>query len=582
MSNEVRIRVKADDQASATLKGVGASAVNLGDVMKFSVGGVGVAALGAFAKSAISAASSAEESANKVKVVFGSSAKGVEDFAKTASDNLGMSERAALAATGTFGNLFTSMGMAQAPAADMSKSIVQLAGDLSSFHDIPVAEALEKLRAGLVGESEPLRVLGVNLSEASLRQEALNLGLARGNEVLTPAIKAQAAYSQIMRETKNAQGDLDRTSDSLANKTRELTAKWDELQVALGKQAIPVVTESFKALIFVMEQFDKQASRHVLKDLIGDIEDLGKKMPAWRDLMNVPSLNDIFQGKKGGGKSPAEELREIAAAAAELVPQIDHVAVAWAKSVDAQVASITATANQKRATEEAYEAIRQKNDEVSQSIIADYDAARAATAFAAAERAAAVEADRLSKTLGGMVAQQFLDAKATQMQIQAKRIYNDLLGRQTDEQGNVIKSFRELVDEQIDSIKQSRLMAEVMKQANAEMGITEERAKGAARGLREVSAAAKEASTASSRPSYDHSVNWSKGGVVGAGGTTLYAGGGGGIMSGSQMGASNPNFRVDPKTGVTYIVNVAVAGSVLSDRDLAQKIRDLQSGGGFR
>lgn len=192
---------------------------------------------------AVNAASNLDESMNKVKVVFGDSAEAVVDFSSTAAVNLGMSQQAALEAAGTFGNLFTSMGMGVEPAADMSTGLVQLASDLASFNNLDPAEALEKLRSGLVGETEPLRALGVNLTAAAVKAKALEMGLAGATGKLTPAALAQARYALILEQTKNAQGDFARTSDGFANSMRTLKAQFVDAAAGIGTLLLPYVTQ---------------------------------------------------------------------------------------------------------------------------------------------------------------------------------------------------------------------------------------------------------------------------------------------------------------------------------------------------
>lgn len=203
--------------------------------------GLGVAA-GAAAVNFIGMASDMEEANNKVGVVFGDSAESIRLFADGAAQNLGLSESAALSAAGTFGNLFVAMGIGQQPAADMSQSILTLASDLASFNNIPVADALEKIRAGLVGETEPLRTLGVNLNAAAIEAKALELGLASNAEALTPAMKAQAAYALILEQTTTAQGDFARTKDGMANSMRVIQASFADIRAEIGARLLPIVT----------------------------------------------------------------------------------------------------------------------------------------------------------------------------------------------------------------------------------------------------------------------------------------------------------------------------------------------------
>src|SRR5262245_39313340 len=187
------------------------------------------------------AASDLDESMNKVGVVFGDSATLVTDFARRAATSLGQSQSEALAAAGTFGNLFTSMGLGQKDAAKLSTEIVGLGSDLASFNNIKPEEALEKLRSGLIGESEPLRSLGVNLNEAAVQAEALRLGLAKDKDSITDAAKIQARYSLILQQTKNAQGDFGRTSTGMANSLRIINASFADLQTTIGSRLLPVV-----------------------------------------------------------------------------------------------------------------------------------------------------------------------------------------------------------------------------------------------------------------------------------------------------------------------------------------------------
>lgn len=214
--------------------------------LKSAVAGIGTAfaavKVAGFFKDSVKAASDLNESLSKTRVVFGSSSKDVEKFASDSARSLGISRQAALESTSTFGNLLVALKLGKKPAADMSQSIVALGSDLASFNNVRPEEALEALRAGLVGEVEPLRRFGVNLNDAALREKALALGLTKSTkDVLPPAIKAQAAYALIMEQTKTAQGDFARTSDGLANQQRILSARFTDLKAKIGAALLPAV-----------------------------------------------------------------------------------------------------------------------------------------------------------------------------------------------------------------------------------------------------------------------------------------------------------------------------------------------------
>lgn len=238
-----------DDNADQTRKKFGA----MSNGMK--IAGAAIAAAGAaaaygivkFAGQSIAAASDLDESLSKTRTVFGDASASVENFAADAAKNLGLSEQAALEATSTFGNLFTAMGINAGKAAGLSTEVVQLAADLASFNNIDVQEAITALRSGLVGETEPLRRLGVNLSAARIEAYALESGLVATKGQLDAATKAQAAWALITQDAATASGDFARTSDGLANTQRTLKAAVDDATASVGVglvNALQDVTEA--------------------------------------------------------------------------------------------------------------------------------------------------------------------------------------------------------------------------------------------------------------------------------------------------------------------------------------------------
>jgi hypothetical protein len=209
----------------------------------------GGVALGLFAKRAIDAATDINESTSKNQVLFGDHAKAVERFASSTAGSLGISRRQALESTGTFGNLFTALKIAPKRSADMSMSLTKLAADLASFNNASPEEALEAIRSGLVGETEPLRRFGVNLSDDALRAEALRKGLVKTTkEALTPQQKALAVNSLLFKQTASAQGDFDRTSRGLANQQRILRARFDDATASLGEAFLPTALDVVSTL----------------------------------------------------------------------------------------------------------------------------------------------------------------------------------------------------------------------------------------------------------------------------------------------------------------------------------------------
>lgn len=242
-----------------------------GDIGKVAAGAT--AALAGVAVFTSGFASDLNESMSKVGVVFGDNADDIKAWAKSAAKSMGISEQAALESAGTFGNLFTAMEIGQGPAADMSTELVELASDLASFNNIDPAEALEKLRAGIVGEAEPLRTLGVNISAAATAQKALELGLVGVGEELTPAIKAQANYALILEQTSTAQGDFERTSGGMANQQRTLAATFQDTMASLGQAFVPIIESLLPQVTAGLQAFGGWVTDNMptIKEVIGNV-----------------------------------------------------------------------------------------------------------------------------------------------------------------------------------------------------------------------------------------------------------------------------------------------------------------------
>ena len=202
---------------------------------------------------AITAASNMEESLSKVNVIFGKGADEVTKFASTAARQLGQSKQSVLDAAGAFGTFGKAAGLGGEDLAIFSNDFTTLATDLASFNNTSPEEAVQAIGAALRGEAEPLRRFGVLLNDATLKQEAMTLGIYDGKGALTAQQKILAAQSAIYKQTNDAQGDFLRTSDGLANSQRTLKAEFANVQVQLGQKLLPVMKEFTYSLLDISD-----------------------------------------------------------------------------------------------------------------------------------------------------------------------------------------------------------------------------------------------------------------------------------------------------------------------------------------
>jgi hypothetical protein len=201
-----------------------------------------VSKLVAFSKSCVGLASDLYEVQNVVDVTFGQMANQVNEFSKTAITQLGLSELSAKRFTSTMGAMLKSSGLTGQKMTDMSIGITKLSADMASFYNLKAEDAFYKIRAGIAGEVEPLRQIGVNMTVANMEAYALSQGITTSYQKMSQASQVLLRYNYLLSVTKDAQGDFARTSQSWANQTRILSEQWNIFKTSMGQGFINALT----------------------------------------------------------------------------------------------------------------------------------------------------------------------------------------------------------------------------------------------------------------------------------------------------------------------------------------------------
>jgi len=183
---------------------------------------------------ALGAAVALGEALNKVQVIFGSASRTIVAFSKTTATSMGIAQTQALDAASSFATLGKAAGLEGGKLAGFSMDLVKLASDIGSFHNADVSEVIDAISSGLRGEAEPMRKFGVLLDDATLKVKAFDMGLYNGVGTLSQSAKVLAAYQVILEQTTDAQGDFERTSDSLANQQKVLKATLNDAATTMG------------------------------------------------------------------------------------------------------------------------------------------------------------------------------------------------------------------------------------------------------------------------------------------------------------------------------------------------------------
>ena len=209
--------------------------------------------IGHFIAQAVTESNKYQEDLNLFTVALGQYAAEAQNYAEKVSDVMGIDPAQWLRNQGVFNTLLTGFGDTAERAQLMSQNLTQLGYDLSSFFNISIEDAMQKLQSGISGELEPLRRLGYDLSQARLKQTALNLGIKESVANMTQAEKAELRYYAIMTQVTTAQGDMARTLEAPANQLRILQAQLTQAARAIGNIFIPALNAILPYAIAVVQ-----------------------------------------------------------------------------------------------------------------------------------------------------------------------------------------------------------------------------------------------------------------------------------------------------------------------------------------
>lgn len=275
---------------------------------------------------------------NVVDTVFGDMADDINEFAKSALSSFGLTELQAKQFSSTIGAMIKAMGVSKDATLEMSEGITKLAGDVASFYNLDHEEAFIKLRSGISGETEPMKSLGVVMTQTNLEAYRLAQGIETSYRAMSQAEKVALRYNFMLDALSDAQGDFSKTQGSWSNQVRILTGQLQQLGSILGgflqQMLYPILTvmnqilsaaisgASALAKMFGFDMKSIQVNQGVSggvvdssgADAMGDLADntdkatdaqkkLNKEQK--KSLANIHDLNVLSSNKSSGSSSGA-------------------------------------------------------------------------------------------------------------------------------------------------------------------------------------------------------------------------------------------------------------------------------------
>ena len=272
---------KTSEKARKSFLGLGEGASKAFKAAAGVLAGIGIAGM---LTQSVELASSLSEVQNVVDTTFGNSSAQIDTWSKSALKSFGLSELQAKQFNGTMGAMLKSTGLTGQSMVDMSKTLAGLSGDMSSFYNISQEEAFEKVRAGISGETEPLKQLGINMSVANLQAYAMSQGIKTSYDKMTQAQQVTLRYNYLLKATKDVQGDFSKTSGGFANQLRLAKTNMEQMGASIASHALPFLSK-------LLQTFNNYASIDTLNKAFSSIVNTIKQ---FEPLKNI--VQGIFSG----------------------------------------------------------------------------------------------------------------------------------------------------------------------------------------------------------------------------------------------------------------------------------------------
>lgn len=264
---------------------------------KLAIAAFSVKAIAGFVSSSIELGSTLQEVQNVVDSTFTTMNEDVNEFAKTAIKNFGLSEAKTKQYVGTMGAMAKSFGFTEKEAYNMSTTLTKLVGDVGSFYNLDSDTAYTKLKGVFTGETEALKDLGIVMTQTALDEYALAKGYGKTTSAMSEQEKVALRYAFVQDQLTTATGDFIRTQKGWANQTRILSLQWDSLKANLGQAFISLLTPLIQMLNLLVEKLviASEAFKNFVEGIFGAQESAGSGSMA----NLTEDVNNVEDGLKG-------------------------------------------------------------------------------------------------------------------------------------------------------------------------------------------------------------------------------------------------------------------------------------------
>lgn len=247
-----------ENQAVATAMGVkGTTAIQkmgiaVKTLLSYFIGLQTIMAAINFSKEASNLAIEQEASVQRLIDIYGVASEEVGDFIDLNARALGMSKASAVGFSAVYGNLF-SVWADQATNAELTNQYLNMTAVIASKTVRTVADVQERVRSGLLGNTEAIEDLGifVNVKTIQMTEAFQRVADGRSWEQLTAYEQSQVRTLAILEQSTKKYGD--QVADTNALVRSQHRASYEDLQATWGQFVNTVLIPVLRVATKVMD-----------------------------------------------------------------------------------------------------------------------------------------------------------------------------------------------------------------------------------------------------------------------------------------------------------------------------------------
>lgn len=206
---------QTQSKLSKALGGIGKGASIAGKAVMTGLA-AGATAMGALTIKALNMAGDLEQNMGGSEQVFKQYASEMQNTAKSAFSNMGLSTNDFLQTANKMGALFQGAGFDVKESMDLSSDAMQRAADVASIMGIDTNAAMEAIAGAAKGNFTMMDNLGVAMNDTTLNAYALEKGINKTTQEMTNQEKIGLAMEMFMDKTAYAAGNYAKENQTLA------------------------------------------------------------------------------------------------------------------------------------------------------------------------------------------------------------------------------------------------------------------------------------------------------------------------------------------------------------------------------